>query len=119
MFDVPHRSVPWSANKICRRYPKFAALFDGKGVENTLSFYYKKDKTTDIYQFIDVDAEEEVAELMGVKILVKKELNEEDIPTESMNESQLQTFKEHMADIRTGLMWLKDIKQESSSFGDE
>lgn len=114
-FDVPHKEQPMSARKIIKRYPAFAKLFDGKSVENTLGFYYKKDKETGVHGFIDLDAEEEVADLLGVKILEFDVKNEDEIEEnpDRMNISQIETFKSHMSDIQEGLEWLK----KSSSNG--
>jgi hypothetical protein len=38
---LPHLEEPISARKVEKKYPEFAALFDGKSQENTLFFYYK------------------------------------------------------------------------------
>jgi hypothetical protein len=107
LFDVPHKSEPMTAKRIQRKFPTFAAIFDGKGEENTLGFYYKKNKLRDVYEFLDVEAEEEVAELLGVKVLVEAVVDEEDIEKEALTPDQLEEFKEHMEDIRVGKEWLK------------
>lgn len=106
LFDVPHKAEPMSARRIQKKFPDFAALFDGKSMENTLLFYYKKNKITDVYEFLDEEAEEEVAELMGVQILVE-EIADEDAEKEGLSPEQLAEFKEHMEDIRVGKEWLK------------
>ena len=107
LFDVPHKSEPMTARRIQKKFPDFAALFDGKSMENTLLFYYKKNKATDVYEFLDEEAEEEVAELMGVKILVEDIVDEDNEEKEGLSPEQLVEFKEHMEDIRIGKEWLK------------
>jgi hypothetical protein len=109
LFDVPHKAEPMSAKRIARKFPAFAALFDGQSAENTLSFYYKKNKMTDVYEFIDVEAEEEVAELMGVRILAEI-VEDEDEKAQTLvplTDDQLAEFKDHMQDIRVGKEWLQ------------
>ncbi len=110
-FDVPHQPDPMTAKRIIKKFPNFAKIFDGQGEENTLKFYYKKSKETGVYEFIDLDAEEEVAELMGVKIktfAVKDEETMSDDEKKPLNDEDVENFRAHMADIRTGIMWLKN-----------
>lgn len=95
-----------TAKQIIKRLPKFAAIFDGSSTENTLTFYYKKNKATDIYELIDEEAEEEVAELMGVKIKTFRDTAEEEAEMKPLDEEQIEKFKTHMADIKTGIAWL-------------
>ena len=114
-FDMPHRPEPMTAKQLIKKFPKFAQLFDGQGEENTLKFYYKKSKETGVYEFIDFDAEEEVAELMGVKIKEFTLKNEDDLDDEEkkpLDTDDIEAFKGHMADIRTGIMWLKNQNKD-------
>jgi hypothetical protein len=116
-FDLPHKPNPWPAKRIIRRYPEFAKIFDGKSLENTLSFYYKKDKETGVYSFIDTDCEEEVAELLGVQVKTF-EVFDEDAPTHEarpLDEGDITNFRSHMSDIRTGIDWLNKQGAQSSS----
>jgi hypothetical protein len=109
LFDLPHKDEPMSAKAIQKRYPKFADIFDGQSLENTLSFYYKKNKETGVYGFIDEEAEAEVAELLGVKVKVFKDTSieeEEEATSAAMTTKDVGTFKEHMEDIRSGIDWL-------------
>ncbi len=111
-FDVPHRKKPMSAKKIIQRYPHFAKIFDGESFENTLSFYYTKDKKTGVYTFIDPDDEEEVAELLGVKI-IEYEINDDDtLHTihSKMDASEIDAFKSYINDIRNGIKFLENSK---------
>jgi hypothetical protein len=106
-FAVPHKPEPMTAKRIIKKFPHFAKIFDGQGEENTLRFYYKKSKETGIYEFIDLDAEEEVAELMGVKIKTFDIKDEIDKP---LDEKDVENFREHMSDIRNGLLWLRECQ---------
>lgn len=126
MFYLPHKADPVTAKKIASRYPKFAKLFDGESEENTLSFYYKKNKETDVYEFIDQDAEEEVAELLGVKILEEIVPNDDEVlENNKLTTDQLDEFKDHMQNIRYGIDWLNNqaknnnISSENSDSSDE
>jgi len=121
-FDMPHRPEPMTAKKIIKKFPKFAQIFDGQSEENTLKFYYKKSKERDVYEFIDLEAEEEVAELMDVKIKefnVKDEDELDDQEKRSLDKDDIENFKTHMADIRTGIMWLKNQNKNSELSSDE
>jgi hypothetical protein len=121
-FDMPHQPEPLTAKQIIKKFPKFAQLFDGQAEENTLKFYYKKSKETGVYEFIDLDAEEEVAELMGVKIkefTIKNEDELDDEEKKGLDNDDIETFKDHMADIRTGIMWLNRQNTDASASSDE
>jgi hypothetical protein len=124
LFYLPHKEEPITAKKIIRRFPDFAKLFDGESVENTLTFYYKKDKETGAYAPIDLEAEEEVAELLGVKIkeFAIKDEDADDRDAEELrplDEKDIQTFKNHLNDIRQGIDWLnRDSDSSSSSSSD-
>ena len=102
---LPHLEEPMSARKVEKKYPEFAALFDGKANENTLFFYYKINKDEQCLEFIDEDAEEEVAELLGVTITeIELENEEEDAPiSRSLSEQEINEFRSHINDIREGL----------------
>jgi hypothetical protein len=108
--------MPYTAKKIAMRYPKFAKIFDGVSEENTLCFYYKKNKERDVYEFIDIDAEEEVADLLGVKITESIVVNDDEpLSTTKLTPEQLDEFKSHMQDIKSGITWLKNQNNPSDS----
>ena len=116
LFDLPHKDMPYTAKKIAMRYPKFAKIFDGVSEENTLCFYYKKNKERDVYEFIDIDAEEEVADLLGVKITESIVVNDDEpLSTTKLTPEQLDEFKSHMQDIKSGITWLKNQNNPSDS----
>lgn len=116
-FDVPHIDQPMTAKEIIKKIPKFAKVFDGQCKENTLTFYYKKSKETGVYEFIDLEAEEEVAELMDVKIkefTVKDEDDLDDDEKKPLDQKDIENFRTHMSDIRTGITWLKNQNKDTS-----
>ena len=120
LFYLPHKEEPFTAKKIIRRFPEFAKLFDGESIENTLTFYYKKDKESGVYTPLDLEAEEEVAELLGVKIkefVIKDEDadDRDDDELRPLDENDIKKFKLHLNDIREGIDWLNKESDSSSS----
>lgn len=110
-FNLPHKDEPMTAKMIIKKYPQFASIFDGDCLENTLLFYYKRNKATDVYEFIDEDSEAEVADLLGVKVKTfhdDAEEEEDGIGQAPLNEKQVASFKEHMQDIRQGIDWINN-----------
>lgn len=110
LFDVPHRSEPMTAYEIKKNFPAFAKEMDGGYEENTLSFFYKKNKETGVYEFKDEEAEEEVAELMGVELYdEEKEKKVEELPENRvLTEEEKEAFREHLTDIREKLKYMND-----------
>ena len=100
-----------TVREIEKEYPDFARLFDGQSEENTILFYWKRNKEK-IYEFREAEDEEEVAELMGVECLVEEEPDSEpekmDLIGEALGEEEMNDFKSHMDDIKRGLAWLND-----------
>lgn len=109
---LPHLEEPMKAKEVIKTYPDFAAWFDGTSKENTLHFYYTINKTEFSLEFIDVESEEEVAELLGV-VITEIEVNddEEPVATKGLSEEDIKDFRQHINDIRKGL---DAIKQEES-----
>jgi hypothetical protein len=102
LFDVPHKPEPMTIKEIEKELPKFAALMDGNGDENTLLFYYKKNKETGHYIFQDSEAEADIAEMMGVEI--GEFSNEETVVSvEALSVEELELHKENLMMIREGL----------------
>ena len=111
LFDVPHQPEPMSAYEIKKKFPNFAKEMDGGYEENTLSFFYKKNKETGVYEFKDEEAEEEVAELMGVELYdeEKEKGKAEDRPENRvLTEEEKNTFCEHLTDIREKLKYMNE-----------
>jgi hypothetical protein len=109
---LPHLEEPMKAKEVIKTYPDFAAWFDGTGKENTLQFYYTINKTEFSLEFIDVEAEEEVAELLGVTITeIEMHDDEEVIAKEGLNEEDVAEFRQHINDIRKGLDAIKQVRE--------
>jgi hypothetical protein len=110
LLTVPHRREPMSVRELEKAFPDFAKLFDGQSEENTILFYWKRNKDTKVYEFREADDEEEVAELMGVECFVETETDGEpektDLIGEALGEEEMSAFKSHMDDIKKGLAWL-------------
>ena len=102
LFDVPHKRDPMTIKEIMKELPAFAEAMNGDGEENTLLFYYKKDKETGQYIFQDEDAEADVAEMMGVEIAMFAE-EEEVVAREGLSNAQVDLHKENINMIREGL----------------
>ena len=105
LFDVPHKTNPMSAKEIARKFPAFAKEMNGSTYENTLLYFYKYNKERKVYEIQDPDLEEELAELLGVKIL-DETFEDEEIPSyeaRALTQEEHQIFREHIADIREKL----------------
>lgn len=100
LFMMPHKEEPMSAKEIKKEFPDFAKEFDGSARECTLSFYYKYNKQEGVFEFLDIDSEEEVAELLGVQLLVKEQ-TEEKVEEKSLTEEQVNEFRKHIEEIRS------------------
>jgi hypothetical protein len=118
-FRVPHKQLPMTMKEIEKELPNFAKEMDGSAKECTLRYFYKKDKESGIYEFIDIDSEEEVAEIMGVAIIEVAEEDEMDsdgelIKTTALTDQQLARHKENLAEIKRGLQMFDDSSSDSS-----
>lgn len=107
LFDVPHQAEPITARQIAKNFPSFAREMDGSSIENTLLFFYKRNKQTKVYEFLDPESEEDVAELMGVQLYDEEEASaataardREDPRHRVLTEAEKAEFREHIADIR-------------------
>lgn len=107
LFDVPHRPEPMTAKQISQKFPPFAKEMNGASAENCLLYFYRWNKERKVYEFQDIEMEEEMAELLGVKIF---EENEEEPRHEmrDLTEEEHQIFREHIADIQEKLQRLKE-----------
>ena len=100
LFDVPNLAQPISAIKMAEKFPKFAKEMDGSSNECVLSWFYKKNKETKVYEFKDEELEQEAAELMEVEIKDFKESEEDGPENRPLTEQEINDFREHIADIR-------------------
>jgi uncharacterized FlaG/YvyC family protein len=101
-FDVPHKAEPVSALYIAKKFPEFAKEMDGGGEERCLLYFWKRNKETKVYEFIDEVAEEEVAEMLGVRIYNEEEEKEKAKQkyleeTRALTEEEIRSFKEELA----------------------
>lgn len=108
LFNVPHREKPMKAKHICRKFPSFAAEFDGSATECTLLWYYKLNRDEGVFEFKDPEAEEEVAELMGVKVYTGDYEDEESKgSSKSLSKEEITAVHDYLADVREGLKKLE------------
>lgn len=116
LFDVPHKSEPMTAAKIEKKFPEFAREMDGGGEERCLLYFWKRNKETKVYEFIDEEAEDEVAELLGVKVFNEEEEKEKAKQkyleeTRALTEEEIRQFKE---DLAHASQQMKDFLKNSS-----
>lgn len=108
---VPFREKPMKVKHIQKKFPEFSRMFDGTSKECCLVYYWKKTKVRDdygneetVYEFVDEDAEDEVAELMGVTVEMAEILDEDSGHSQgALNREQIAEFQEHIADIRANI----------------
>jgi hypothetical protein len=102
LFDVPHKAEPMTFKQLAKDFPNFVKVFDGQSVENTLCFYWKRNKQTNVYEFIDADSEEEVAGLMGVQFYEGGD--DEELPKqEALTQDDIKFFKEELQFVNQAL----------------
>lgn len=102
LFDVPHKREPVTARYIEKRFPDFAAEMDGCGEERCLLYFWKRNKETKVYEFIDEEAEDEIAELFGVEVYDEEAVNEKAKQkylqdTRALTDQEIKDFKEELA----------------------
>jgi hypothetical protein len=102
LFDVPHKGEPMTFKQLSKDFPDFVKIFDGQSHENTMGFYWKLNKQTKVYEFIDADSEEEVVELMGVELYDGAE--EDKSPEQkALTEDEINFFKEELNFVNEAL----------------
>jgi hypothetical protein len=104
-FDVPHKDSPMTFKELTKDFPNFVELFDGESIENTMGFYWKLNKHTSVYEFLDSESEEEVAELMGVKLCDDTVDDDEEKIAEQrqLTEDEIREFKEELLFVKSAL----------------
>jgi hypothetical protein len=106
LFDVPHKPEPMTFKQLAKEFPEFVKIFDGKAIENTMCFYWKRNKQTGVYEFIDADSEEEVAELMNVELYTGTVGDEEGLELaeqRQLTQDEIASFKEELAFVKEAL----------------
>lgn len=100
LFDVPHKDKPMTAKRIMKKFPEFAAEMDGVSEERCLSYFWKRNKETKVYEFLDMDAEEELAEIWGVELYdEEKEKAKEKAKRRLLTDEEIRQFKEELAEV--------------------
>lgn len=131
LFDVPHKNKPMTAKRIMRKFPEFAEEMDGVTEDRCLLYFWKRNKETKVYEFLDEEAEEEIAELWGVEVYdEQKEEEKERAKRRPLTEEEIRTFKEELRraseELRTfftnnatksleELQHLQDLQESDSS----
>ncbi len=119
LFDVPHKGEPMTASRIQRKFPEFAKEMDGCGEERCLLYFWVRNKETKVYEFIDEEAEEEIAEILGVRIYdearekekAKQKYLQE---TRALTEQEIKDFKEELAFVREQIKEFNNTTKTSS-----
>ena len=120
LFDVPHKADPMTASRIEKKFPEFAKEMDGCGEERCLLYFWVRNKVTKVYEFIDEDAEEEIREMLGVKLYdearekekAKQKYLQE---TRALTEQEIKDFKEELAYVRGQIKEFNNTTKTSSS----
>ncbi len=120
LFYVPHKPDPVTAHYIEKKFPSFAKDMDGVGSERCLTYFWTRNKTTKIYEFIDEEAEEEVAEILGVEIYDEEKEKEKakkkkEENSRALTEQEIKDFKEELTFVRDELTKFKNKTTSSSS----
>ncbi len=102
LFDVPHKKEPVTAAYLMKKFPKFASEMNGTSDDCCLLYFWKRNKETKVYEFIDEEAEEEVAEMLGVSLYNEEEEAEKAKQkyleeTRALTEEEIRNFKEELA----------------------
>ena len=119
LFDVPHKPDPVPASYIQKRFPDFAAEMDGCGEERCLLYFWVRNKETKVYEFIDEDAEEEVREMLGVKLYDEAKEKEKARQkyleeTRALTEQEIKDLKQELAYVREQIKEFNNTTKISS-----
>ena len=100
---LPHLEKPISVRRAKRKFPKLAEELDGSTEECTLMWFYKVQEGMLVFK--DSDAEDEMAELLGVDLLAGlfADLDNSTGSQPAMTESEVVAFKEMLAENREAL----------------
>jgi hypothetical protein len=115
---VPHLPTPITAKQLAADFPEFNALMDGQAKENTLLFYWKYNKAEDVYEFLDTDSEEEVAELLGVELYDGEEAPQETEETHEarqLTEEEVNDFREYIKEFHEGMKEWNERQEANES----
>lgn len=98
---LPHLEKPISVRRAKRKFPKLAEELDGSAEECTLLWFYKVQEGMLVFK--DSDAEDEMAELLGVEVGLFADLDNSTGSQTAMTESEVAAFKEMLAENREAL----------------
>lgn len=116
LFDVPHKDEPMTAKRIMKKFPEFAKEMDGTSEDRCLSYFWKRNKETKVYEFLDMDAEEEIAEWWAVELYdEEKEKEKERAKRRPLTEDEIREFKQELAYASHQMkQWLNNTTKNSS-----
>lgn len=108
LFDVPHKPKPMTAAQIIKKFPEFAKEMNGTSDDSCLLYFWKRNKETKIYEFEDEEAEQEVAEMLKVKIYDEAAEKEKAAKlyaeqSRALTAEEIQSFKEELAHAKAEL----------------
>ena len=98
---LPHLEKPISVRRAKRKFPKLTVELDGSTEECTLLWFYKVQEGMLVFK--DSDAEDEMAELLGVEVGIFADLDNSTGSQPAMTESEVAAFKEMLAENREAL----------------
>ena len=108
---IPNRKNPITIKKLKRKYAEFARTFDGKSYDSVLVYYYKPNVAEGYLEFKNAEAEDDIADAMGVAVGEFNDDDEETLaPAPELTATEIQETREYLADIRKGLTIFKDAK---------
>jgi hypothetical protein len=108
LFDMPHKPEPVTARYIEKKFPEFAKEMDGAGEERCLLYFWKRNKETKVYEFLDDEAELEIAEILDVELYDEAKEKEKARQkylqeTRALTEEEIRDFKEELAYVKQQL----------------
>lgn len=119
LFDVPHKPDPVTAKYLEKKFPDFAKEMDGAGEERCMLYFWKRNKETKVYEFLDAEAEEEIAEILGVPLYdeekQKEKARQEYLQeTRALTEQEIKDFKDELDYLREKLKEFNNTTKTSS-----
>jgi hypothetical protein len=91
LFRIPFGCVvPWK--EYVHEYPLIRSTMDGSDVTSTLGFYYSRNPINRIYEFESEDAENDIAEMIGISfnIIANGESHEEEMARREKEKSNFE-----------------------------
>ena len=98
---MPHLLKPISVRRAKRKFPILVEELDGSAEECTLLWFYKVQDGMLVFK--DSDAEDEMAELLGVEVGVFADIDDSKGSDKAMTPDEVAAFKELLAENRVAL----------------